>query len=102
VTRVGSVRDEKGGWPHARSPQQLREQVQESLKHLRLDSLDLVNLRVGGGADGHSSVPGSIEEPFTALAQMQQEGLDRQGQGVPPRRLADAPGVPAQLFRHRR
>src|SRR3954462_15389855 len=24
VTKVGSVRDENGGWPHARSPEQLR------------------------------------------------------------------------------
>jgi 4-carboxymuconolactone decarboxylase len=30
--------------------------------------------RVGGGDDGHSFVPGSLAEPFGALAELQQEG----------------------------
>jgi pyridoxine 4-dehydrogenase len=75
VTKVGSVRDENGGWPHARSPRQLREQVESNLRTLGVDALDVVNLRVGGGPDGHSPVPGSIAEPFGALAEMRQEGL---------------------------
>jgi pyridoxine 4-dehydrogenase len=75
VTKVGSVRDENGGWPHARSPRQLREQVEFNLRTLGVEALDVVNLRVGGGPDGHSPVPGSIAEPFGALAQMRQEGL---------------------------
>jgi aryl-alcohol dehydrogenase-like predicted oxidoreductase len=57
VTKVGSVRDENGGWPHARSPKQLREQVESNLRTLGIDALDVVNLRVGGGPDGHSPVP---------------------------------------------
>ena len=75
VTKVGSVRDENGGWPHARSPEQLRAQVQENLQTLGVEALDVVNLRVGGGPDGHSPVPGSLAEPFGALAQMRREGL---------------------------
>jgi aryl-alcohol dehydrogenase-like predicted oxidoreductase len=75
VTKVGSVREENGGWPHARSPKQLREQVESNLRTLGIDALDVVNLRVGGGPDGHSPVPGSIAEPFGALAEMRQEGL---------------------------
>jgi aryl-alcohol dehydrogenase-like predicted oxidoreductase len=75
VTKVGSVRDENGGWPHARSPKQLREQVESNLRTLGIDALDVVNLRVGGGPDGHSPVPGSIAEQFGALAEMRQEGL---------------------------
>jgi pyridoxine 4-dehydrogenase len=75
VTKVGSVRDEKGGWPHARSPEQLRAQVDSNLRTLGVDVLDVVNLRVGGGPDGHSPVAGSLAEPFGALAQMRQEGL---------------------------
>lgn len=58
VSKVGSVRDENGGWPHARSPEQLREQVESNLKTLGAEALDVVNLRVGGGPDGHSPVPG--------------------------------------------
>lgn len=77
VTKVGAVRDGEGGWPHARSPEQLREQVESNLRNLGVDVLDVVNLRVGGGPDGHSPVPGSIAEPFGALAQMRTDGLIR-------------------------
>jgi aryl-alcohol dehydrogenase-like predicted oxidoreductase len=72
VTKVGAFRDAQGGWPHARSPEQLRQAVYDNLRNLGLDALDVVNLRVGGL---DSPVPGSIVEPFTALAEMQQEGL---------------------------
>jgi pyridoxine 4-dehydrogenase len=74
VTKVGAYRDSKGGWPHARSPEQLRQAVHDNLIHLGLDALDVVNLRVGGF---DSPEPGSLAEPFGALAQMQQEGLIR-------------------------
>jgi len=72
VTKVGALRDAEGGWPHARSPEQLRQAVQDNLTRLGLDALDVVNLRVGGF---DSPEPGSLAEPFEALAQMQQEGL---------------------------
>lgn len=72
VTKVGAVRDAQGGWPHARAPEQLRQGVYDNLRNLGLDTLDVVNLRVGGF---DRPEPGSIEEPFTALAEMQQEGL---------------------------
>jgi pyridoxine 4-dehydrogenase len=72
VTKVGALRDAKGGWPQALAPEQLRRAVHDNLDHLGLDALDVVNLRVGGfDAPTH----GSIAEPFTALAQLQQEGL---------------------------
>jgi pyridoxine 4-dehydrogenase len=74
VTKVGAERDAEGGWPQARSPEQLRQAVYDNLDHLGLEVLDVVNLRVGGL---ESPVPGSIAEPFTALAEMQQEGLIR-------------------------
>ena len=72
VTKVGAVRDAEGGWPPARSPQQLRDQVNDNLRHLGLDVLDVVNLRVGGF---DRPEPGSLAEPFTALAELQQQGL---------------------------
>jgi aryl-alcohol dehydrogenase-like predicted oxidoreductase len=75
VTKVGAVRDAQGGWIQVRSPAELRQGVRDNLDNLGLDALDLVNLRVGGGDDSHSPVPGSIAEPFTALAELQQEGL---------------------------
>lgn len=74
VTKVGARRDAEGGWPHARSPEELRTAVRENLDHLGLDTLDVVNMRLGGL---DAPTPGSIAEPFTALAEMQQEGLIR-------------------------
>jgi pyridoxine 4-dehydrogenase len=74
VTKVGALRDAEGGWPHARSPEELRQAVHDNLSHLGLDALDVVNLRVGGF---DSPVPGSIAEPFGVLAELQQEGLIR-------------------------
>jgi pyridoxine 4-dehydrogenase len=74
VTKVGARRDEQGGWPHARTPAELREQVHDNLRHLGLDVLDVVNLRVGGLEDAE---PGSIAEQFGALAELRQQGLIR-------------------------
>ena len=34
VTKVGAARDAEGGWPHARAPEQLREQVHGNLRNL--------------------------------------------------------------------
>ncbi len=77
VTKVGARRDGGGAWLHARTPAELREQVHDNLRHLGLDVLDVVNLRVGGGADGHSPEPGSVAEQFGALAELRQQGLIR-------------------------
>jgi aryl-alcohol dehydrogenase-like predicted oxidoreductase len=72
VTKVGALRDDQGNWPVARSPEQLRQAVYDNLERLGLDALDVVNLRLGGL---DAPEPGSVEEPFTALAELQQQGL---------------------------
>ncbi|GAA2880411.1 aldo/keto reductase family oxidoreductase [Pseudonocardia halophobica] len=74
VTKVGARRDEQGGWPHARTPAELRDQVHDNLRRLGLDRLDVVNLRMGGV---EAPEPGSIAEQFEALAELQQQGLIR-------------------------
>ena len=74
VTKVGARRDADGGWPTALAPHELRQAVRENLVNLGLDSLDVVNLRVGGL---DAATPGSIAEPFGVLAEMRQEGLIR-------------------------
>jgi pyridoxine 4-dehydrogenase len=74
ATKVGARRDEQGGWPPARSPAELQAQVHDNLRRLGLDVLDIVNLRVGGI---EAPEPGSIAEPFEALAELQQQGLIR-------------------------
>jgi aryl-alcohol dehydrogenase-like predicted oxidoreductase len=74
VTKVGSVRDDTGAWLHARTPAELRDQVHDNLRRLKLDALDVVNLRVGGF---DSPEPGSIAEEFGALAELRTQGLIR-------------------------
>jgi aryl-alcohol dehydrogenase-like predicted oxidoreductase len=72
VTKVGARRDAEGGWPQALAPDELRQAVHDNLENLGLDALDVVNLRVGGL---DAPTEGSIAEPFSALAEMRQEGL---------------------------
>jgi pyridoxine 4-dehydrogenase len=74
VTKVGSVRDDTGAWLHARTPAELRDQVHDNLRRLKLDALDVVNLRVGGF---DSPEPGSVAEEFGALAELRAQGLIR-------------------------
>lgn len=72
VTKIGARRDAEGGWPPALSRDELRRAVHDNLTNLGLDAIDVVNLRVGGF---QAATAGSIAEPFTAVAEMQQEGL---------------------------
>jgi pyridoxine 4-dehydrogenase len=74
ATKVGAERDARGGWPTARRPEDLRRQVHETLRSLGVETLDLVNMRMG---DAQGPQQGSIAEPFAALAEMQREGLIR-------------------------
>ena len=74
VTKVGATRDQHGGWPPARDPEALRRAVHENLETLGLETLDLVNLRLG---DAHGPQPGSLAEPFATLLDLQQQGLIR-------------------------
>ena len=74
VTKVGATRDEQGGWPPARRPDDLRRAVHQDLATLGLEWLDLVNLRLG---DAQGPQAGSLAEPFETLVELQQEGLVR-------------------------
>ncbi|WP_328333389.1 oxidoreductase [Kribbella sp. NBC_00382] len=72
VTKVGARRGSDGSWNPAQEPEDLKAQVRDNLEHLGLDTLDVVNLR----APGHEEVSdASIAAAFTALAELQQEGL---------------------------
>jgi aryl-alcohol dehydrogenase-like predicted oxidoreductase len=46
VTKVGGRRDERGGWLPAQSPAELRSGVEDNLRSLAVDRMDLVNLRL--------------------------------------------------------
>lgn len=71
ATKVWAGRDPSGAWWWA-TPEQLRGQVEENLRQLGRDHLDVVNLRVPP-----SRRDGSIAEHFGALAELRDAGLIR-------------------------
>ncbi|MEE1737325.1 aldo/keto reductase [Streptomyces sp. BE147] len=71
TTKVGPGRDTWGDW-HWAGPEQLRGQVEENLRQLGRDHLDVVNLRVP-----RKETTGSIGEHFGALAELREAGLIR-------------------------
>jgi len=72
ITKVGARRGEDKSWPHALSRQDLIDAVHDNLRNLGLDTLDVVNLRVGGMSQPSE---GSIIEPLTVLAELKGQGL---------------------------
>jgi aryl-alcohol dehydrogenase-like predicted oxidoreductase len=75
VTKIGARRGEDGSWLPAFSPDALAEAVHDNLRHLALDVLEVVNLRIM--FDTHGPAEGSIEAPLTVLAELQRQGLVR-------------------------
>ena len=75
VTKVSSRRGEDGTWIPALSREELTAAVHDNLRNLGLDVLDVVNLR--SMFNVHRPAEGSIEEPLTVVAELQQKGLIR-------------------------
>ncbi|KAA2264871.1 oxidoreductase [Solihabitans fulvus] len=92
VTKVGARRDDQAAWLPALAPDELRGAVHDNLGRLGVDRLDLVNLRVGGV---HGPEETDIEEPYTVLAELQQQGLIRHlgVSNVTSAQLAQAQGI---------
>ncbi|MDT9687182.1 oxidoreductase [Streptomyces sp. P9(2023)] len=87
ATKVGPGRDPAGRWlPHATAGE-LRGQVEENLRQLGRDHLDVVNLRVVG--------TDSIAERFGALADLRAAGLIRHLglSNVHPHQVAEARAI---------
>ncbi|NKC23261.1 oxidoreductase [Ochrobactrum oryzae] len=74
ITKVGFARTADKSWVPARQKAELVAAVMDNLRHLGLDVLDVVNLRVG---DAFGRTEDSIVEPLEALAELQQKGLIR-------------------------
>ncbi|MGW7535900.1 aldo/keto reductase [Amycolatopsis sp. NPDC054798] len=72
TTKVGPSRDESGQFRPFARPGELRGQVEQNLRELGRDRLDVVNLRIGTGLDRGT---GSLAEHFGALAELRTEGL---------------------------
>jgi pyridoxine 4-dehydrogenase len=88
ATKVGPGRDPSGAWTDAARPDQLRGQVEENLRQLGRDHLDVVNLRVMPSMT-------SLADHVGALTELRQAGLIRHlgVSGVTPERLAEARAV---------
>jgi aryl-alcohol dehydrogenase-like predicted oxidoreductase len=71
VTKVGARRGEDSSWIPALSREELISAVEDNLRNLGLDVLDVVNLRVGGMA---APTEGSIEAQYTVMAELQEQG----------------------------
>jgi len=87
VTKVGPRRDPSGEWLTMATPEQLRGQVEENLRQLGRDHLDVVNLRRSGND--------SITDHFGALADLRDAGLIRHLgiSSVKPEHLAQAQSI---------
>ncbi|MGW3267515.1 aldo/keto reductase [Streptomyces sp. NPDC001056] len=71
ATKVGPGREPSGEWLTMARPDQLRGQVEENLRQLGRDHLDVVNLRRNGPDTA------SVAEHFGALAELRRAGLIR-------------------------
>jgi pyridoxine 4-dehydrogenase len=70
VTKVGGRRDDSGGWLPAQSPAELRIGVDDNLRTLQLERIDLVNLRLMDEGDTGDQLP----EQLGALEDLRREG----------------------------
>lgn len=88
ATKVGPGRDPSGEWRSPAGPGELRGQVEENLRQLGRDHLDLVYLRAEGP---HSD----IADRFAALAELRAAGLIRHLgiSAVGPHHLAEAQAI---------
>jgi pyridoxine 4-dehydrogenase len=75
VTKVGARRAADGSFMLSRHPEDLKAQVYDNLRNLRLEALDVVNLRLGA-PDGRPN-DDSLAEQFGALAELREQGLIR-------------------------
>jgi len=94
VTKLGARRGADKSWIPALSRKELIDGVHDNLRNLSLNTLDVVNLRVGGMMEPSE---GSIEEPLTVLAELKCEGLIRHIglSNVTPKQLAEAQTITA-------
>jgi pyridoxine 4-dehydrogenase len=95
VTKVGAARGADASWNPAIAPADLVSAVDDNLRNLGVEALDVVNLRLMG--DGHGPSEKSLEEPFTALAKLQKQGKIRHLglSNVTSKQVAEARGIAA-------
>ena len=75
VTKLGAVRGDDGSWLPAQSPDDLKRGVEDNLRILGIEAIEVANMLVMG--DIHQPSEGSIAAPFSALADLRRQGLIR-------------------------
>jgi aryl-alcohol dehydrogenase-like predicted oxidoreductase len=73
VTKLGARRTSDKAWLPAMRPDELRAGLEDNLRNLGLERMEVVNLRLMGSEHGPSE--GSIAREFETLAELQQQGL---------------------------
>jgi aryl-alcohol dehydrogenase-like predicted oxidoreductase len=89
VTKLGARRGADKSWIHALSRQELIDGAYDNLRNLGVETLDVVNLRVGGVMEPSE---GSIKQPLTVLAELKRQGLIRHIglSNITPKQLSEA------------
>lgn len=75
VTKVGVRRDGKANWLPASRKDELARAVEDNLRHLGLEVLEVVNLRAMFSVEGPAE--GSLEAPLETLIRLKERGLIR-------------------------
>lgn len=75
VTKVGARRDDKANWLPAFSAEELTRAVEDNLRNLGLDAMEVVNLRSMHGV--HGPAEGSLEAELETLIALKERGLIR-------------------------
>lgn len=75
ISKLGARRTPDKAWVPALTREDLEAGLHDNLRNLGLERIEVVNLRVGGLA---GPTDASIEEPFTALAELRRQGLIRE------------------------
>jgi aryl-alcohol dehydrogenase-like predicted oxidoreductase len=75
VTKLGARRGDDGSWLPWNEPQDLAAGLQDNLRNLGVEAMEVVNLRIMGSVDAPAE--GSIARQFEALAELQRQGLIR-------------------------
>ncbi len=74
VSKVGGAREADGAWIPAQRPEQLRAGVEENLRSLGVERLDVVNLRLMGSEDTAHGPMVSLEDQLATMVDLRDEG----------------------------
>jgi aryl-alcohol dehydrogenase-like predicted oxidoreductase len=94
VTKVGARRGADKSWIHDVSRRALIDSVQDNLRNLGLEALDVVNLRAWGD-NGQTPGEEPLTEPISVLAELKKQGLIRHVglSNVTPMQLKEAQAI---------